>query len=193
MTTRKRTDSEEPQNKAVESPKKAKTEESESAPESGETLECRDCQKPFLFSEGEKEFYEKKGWTNKPTRCKPCSAANKIAREAPTGGVCYANQRGECDRGDKCRYSHDASAAGAGGAGGRQGGGRPQGVCYANQRGECNRGDQCRYSHEGGSSGGGGGGFRFSHEGGKKRGVCFDHQKGRCDRGDGCRFSHEAE
>jgi hypothetical protein len=40
-------------------------------------------------------------------------------------GVCYANQRGECNRGDSCRYSHDADGGGGGGGrGGFGGGGR---------------------------------------------------------------------
>jgi len=50
--------------------------------------------------------------------------------------------RGECDRGDSCRFSHDA----AGGDAPPRSSGR--GVCYAFQKGECERGDACRFSHE---------------------------------------------
>ena len=203
MTTRKRDEDEHEEEGVVEaSPKKKPKEKVDSKEEegleTGETLTCRDCQQSFIFSDGEKEFYEKKGWMNKPSRCKSCQAINKLARNEgvpATRGVCYAHQRGECDRGDSCRYSHDASAgaaaagSGASGASRRVGGG----VCYAHQRGQCNRGDQCRFSHEGGS--GGGGSLGGSGGGGgseRPRGVCFDHQKGRCERGDGCRFSHDA-
>lgn len=56
-------------------------------------------------------------------------------------GICYAFERGECDRGDRCRFSHGAAS-------GDRGAPRSKGVCYAFQRGECERGDQCRYSHE---------------------------------------------
>ena len=70
---------------------------------------------------------------------------------------------GACDRGDSCRFSHEADGGGApsggrsfgGGFGGdRNGGGgfggsRPSGVCYAFQRGECDRGSSCRFGHGG--------------------------------------------
>ncbi|RYH15443.1 hypothetical protein EON65_31730 [archaeon] len=60
--------------------------------------------------------------------------------------MCFQFQRGECDRGDACRFSHDTSGASAPPRGG--GGDRPRGVCYSFQRGECTRGDGCRFSHE---------------------------------------------
>jgi len=67
-------------------------------------------------------------------------------------GSCHAFARGECNRGDSCRYRHD------GGGGGGGGGMRPTGSCHAFARGECNRGDSCRYRHDNASGGGGGGG-----------------------------------
>lgn len=33
---------------------------------------CRDCQKEFVFSRGEQEFFDKKGLQNIPTRCADC-------------------------------------------------------------------------------------------------------------------------
>jgi len=51
-----------------------------------------------------------------------------------------AFQRGECDRGDSCRFSHEA--------GGGDYSPRSTGVCYAFQRGECERGTSCRFAHE---------------------------------------------
>lgn len=51
-------------------------------------------------------------------------------------GVCYSFQRGECDRGDGCRYLHEMQER------------KRTGVCYSYQRGECHRGDRCRYLHE---------------------------------------------
>ena len=97
-----------------------------------EDLSCVDCSNTFVFTIGEQEFFEQKGFTNKPTRCKDCKQAK---RDRMNGG---GNDRG-----------------GRGG-GGRGGGGAP--VCYANQRGECTRGADCRFSHDGGGGGGGGGG-----------------------------------
>lgn len=63
-------------------------------------------------------------------------------------GICYNFQRGECDRGNSCRYLHDKQGERSGGTE-RYGGGRSRrGVCYSFQRGECNRGDSCRYAHD---------------------------------------------
>ena len=52
-------------------------------------------------------------------------------------GICYSFQRGECNRGDACRYLHETQERKRG-----------PGVCYSYQRGECHRGDACRYLHE---------------------------------------------
>jgi len=38
---------------------------------------CKDCGKEFLFTEGEQKFYEEKGLTNQPVRCKECRQARK--------------------------------------------------------------------------------------------------------------------
>ena len=148
------------------------------------TLNCRDCNAEFIFSAGEQEFYQSKGWENQPTRCTECKNAKKARfGEGPSAGpVCYAFQKGECTRGDACRVSHTEGGGGGGGFGGG-GGGAP--VCYAFQKGECTRGDACRFSHtEGG--GGGGGGF-----GARSAAPCYAFQKGECSRGDSCRFSHD--
>lgn len=67
------------------------------------------------------------------------------------GGPCFAFQRGECDRGDTCKFAHvmedrDASrktnlnAAGAAAS---------NEVCRQFQLGKCRRGTDCRFSHEG--------------------------------------------
>lgn len=107
------------------------------ANEGDETLECRDCGAEFVFSVGEQEFYASKGFDNKPTRCKSCKDAKKAAtsggrdhgggrggRDFGGGaGVCYAFQRGECDRGSSCRFSHDGQGGGRGGGRGRGRGG----------------------------------------------------------------------
>lgn len=36
------------------------------------TLTCMDCGQEFVFTAGEQEFYEEKGFTNEPKRCKKC-------------------------------------------------------------------------------------------------------------------------
>lgn len=49
------------------------------------TLICKDCNKEFVFTAGEQEFYAEKGFVNEPQRCKECrdkrKTANKSARE----------------------------------------------------------------------------------------------------------------
>ena len=42
-------------------------------------LECRDCSGAFLFTKGEQEYFETKGFDGQPSRCKPCRVAKKNA------------------------------------------------------------------------------------------------------------------
>jgi len=44
------------------------------------TLNCRDCQKEFVFTIGEQEFYREKGFENEPKDCADCRKAKKQAR-----------------------------------------------------------------------------------------------------------------
>ena len=41
------------------------------------TLVCKDCQKEFVFTEGEQAFYKEKGFENEPQRCPECRKARK--------------------------------------------------------------------------------------------------------------------
>ncbi len=45
------------------------------------TLVCKDCGKDFVFTAGEQEFYNSKGFANEPTRCKDCRMKNKLQKE----------------------------------------------------------------------------------------------------------------
>ena len=58
--------------------------------------------------------------------------------------ICYAHEKGECSRGDACRFSHDGGKTV--GSGAAQAWAKPP--CFAFQKGECWRGDECRFSHE---------------------------------------------
>ena len=122
------------------------------------TLTCRDCGQPFVFTAGEQEFYEQRGFTNEPTRCADCRRARK-AQQGGGGG--YASGGGG--------YS---SGGGYGGGGGYD---RPQRQMYPAVCSECGketqvpfqpRGDKPGYCsdcfasrRQGSYSGGGGGGY----------------------------------
>jgi len=56
-----------------------------------EDIVCLDCGQAFVFSAGEQEFYEQRGFKDKPKRCKECRARRKLDREngvehRPTSG-----------------------------------------------------------------------------------------------------------
>jgi CxxC-x17-CxxC domain-containing protein len=46
----------------------------------------------FVFTAGEQEFYAEKGFTNQPSRCPSCRAANKASRGG--GGGSYRSGNG---------------------------------------------------------------------------------------------------
>ncbi len=52
--------------------------------------------------------------------------------------VCYAFQKGECRRGDSCRFDHRAPYPDEQ---------KPKGICYDYQRSSCVRGDDCPFEH----------------------------------------------
>ncbi len=49
------------------------------------TLVCKDCNKEFVFTEGEQVFYAEKGLQNEPQRCPECRKARKAERNARRG------------------------------------------------------------------------------------------------------------
>jgi hypothetical protein len=80
--------------------------------------------------------------------------AGGASEDARASGACFAFQKGECTRGDACRFAHDQ-----GGGGGEAGPGRkrqkvakPRGglkhLCHEfEQRGGCAHGDACKFAH----------------------------------------------
>ncbi|MBI4058580.1 zinc-ribbon domain containing protein [Candidatus Gottesmanbacteria bacterium] len=42
-----------------------------------QTLVCKDCGKQFVWTVGEQEFYQQKGFTNPPARCPDCRKLKK--------------------------------------------------------------------------------------------------------------------
>lgn len=41
------------------------------------TLNCKECSAEFTWTAGEQEFFNQKGFKNKPTRCKECRKVNR--------------------------------------------------------------------------------------------------------------------
>lgn len=42
-----------------------------------QTFTCRDCGQEFVWTASEQDFFEQKGFTNPPVRCKDCRAKKK--------------------------------------------------------------------------------------------------------------------
>lgn len=66
------------------------------------TLTCRDCGTQFVWTAGEREFYQARGLTNEPGRCPTCRQARKAS-----GGGGYGSDYsggGGYDRGPRQMY-----------------------------------------------------------------------------------------
>lgn len=71
---------------------------------SDETLICSGCNQPFTFTAGEQEFYERKGFIEKPKRCQPCREKRKAAIiEATQGQARRERYRAEDQNGERRR------------------------------------------------------------------------------------------
>lgn len=44
-------------------------------------LQCLDCRQEFIFTAGEQEFYDRKGFREIPKRCRPCREQRKVRRD----------------------------------------------------------------------------------------------------------------
>jgi CxxC-x17-CxxC domain-containing protein len=58
-------------------------------------LQCLDCKNEFLFTAGEQEFYERKGFKEIPKRCKPCRDARKTRRGDSGAHATSGNSHGD--------------------------------------------------------------------------------------------------
>jgi CxxC-x17-CxxC domain-containing protein len=90
-------------------------------------LQCLDCKNEFIFTAGEQEFYERKGFKEIPKRCKPCRDQRKTRRGdsganatsngggGSGGGNGYPNGDGNrAPRGNRDREMFDATCAACG-------------------------------------------------------------------------------
>lgn len=63
-----------------------------------QTLSCKDCAQPFLFTVREQEFFAEKGFTNKPVRCKDCRQQRRSANgDAPSARPSFDTVCAECN------------------------------------------------------------------------------------------------
>jgi CxxC-x17-CxxC domain-containing protein len=51
------------------------------------TLVCRDCNKEFVFTTEEQDFYQSHGLLNEPKRCPECRASRRRERTGEAAGV----------------------------------------------------------------------------------------------------------
>lgn len=76
------------------------------------SLTCRDCNREFVFTAGEQEFYASKGLQNDPVRCPDCRAARKSTRNALENEAGYVRYGGAASFGGRTpRQMHPAACA----------------------------------------------------------------------------------
>ena len=83
-------------------------------------LQCLDCKNEFIFTAGEQEFYERKGFKEIPKRCKPCRDARKTRRGDSGANAVGGNGHGYGEangnrgpRGDREMFDATCAACGA--------------------------------------------------------------------------------
>ena len=65
-------------------------------------LNCRDCSKPFVWTAGEQEFYQQKGFTNPPSRCPDCRRARK--QQVRSNRQMYPVKCAKCGKDDQVPF-----------------------------------------------------------------------------------------
>ena len=79
------------------------------------SLQCIDCHQSFVFTAGEQQFYERKGFKETPKRCKTCREARKVRRDQGGGGS--AGDAGDFERENTGNRAFDGNRGGGGGRG----------------------------------------------------------------------------
>jgi CxxC-x17-CxxC domain-containing protein len=72
-------------------------------------ITCLDCGQPFVFTAGEQQFYEKKGFREEPKRCKTCRDARKNRRAPQAGASSSGNGEIDDDIGNRAPPSSSRS------------------------------------------------------------------------------------
>ena len=60
------------------------------------TITCRDCAQSFVWTAGEQEFFQSRGFEHEPVRCRDCRNTRKKERNlsGSNGGNGYTSDRG---------------------------------------------------------------------------------------------------
>ena len=106
----------------------------------------------------------------------------------PKEQICFDFTKGQCMRGDSCKYSHDVEYI-------VQVNSQEKGICFDFLKGTCSRGVLCRFSHDlnnlkpllnsQATKG------EMIGKGKKKAPICYDFVKNKCAKGAECRYSHD--
>eukprot|EP01026_Neomeris_dumetosa_P042745 TRINITY_DN3567_c0_g1_i1.p1 TRINITY_DN3567_c0_g1~~TRINITY_DN3567_c0_g1_i1.p1 ORF type:complete len:387 (+),score=50.52 TRINITY_DN3567_c0_g1_i1:139-1299(+) len=99
--------------------------------------------------------------------------------------ICYDFTKNQCNRGDKCKYSHDIATI-------IKYNSREKGICFDFLRGQCLRGMLCKFSHDLSN---------IAHlyqqanygavGNNNSTSICYNFLKGVCRDGNTCRYSHD--
>jgi hypothetical protein len=96
------------------------------------TLQCKSCDRDFLFTAEQQASFKENGWVNNPGKCDKCKPCNQHFKGAG------------CQFGADCKFSHDAKH-------------RPFGElipgsidtpCKHFKTGNCMSGDKCPFQHD---------------------------------------------
>lgn len=63
-----------------------------------QTIKCKDCGKPFVFTARDQEFFAQKGFTNPPSRCKDCRVRKKAVEAAQQNKTLYTIKCKSCGK-----------------------------------------------------------------------------------------------
>lgn len=101
--------------------------------------------------------------------------------------ICFDFTKGQCSRGDGCKYSHDVNYI-------IEVNSQEKGICFDYLKGTCSRGMMCRFSHDLNnlkpllvSQARG----EYIGQGKKKGPICYDFVKNKCSKGSDCKYSHD--